>query len=116
VSNVKKHLPSFKLQPNLLNIRVNSSFIKTYKKIKNKKGMDFVIVEKPKSQQMLAVVLARLMGKKFVWIQRFENPPVADFLEKLLIAQADKVVISSKKEFNKLQEIGVKKNRIHYQK
>ncbi|MDP2632982.1 MAG: hypothetical protein Q8P25_04660 [Candidatus Curtissbacteria bacterium] len=115
MSNVKKLQPSFKLHPNLLNIKASSSFTKTYRKINGSKNIDFIFVQKPKSEQMFAVILSRLMGKKFMWIQNFENPPVANFLGKLLLAQADKVIVSSKGDFNKLKGFGVQKSKIHYQ-
>lgn len=116
MSNVKKLQPSFKLHTNLLSVGANSSFKKTYQKIKKSKNIDFVFIQKPKSEQMFAVVLSRLMGKKFMWIQNFQNPPIANFAEKLLLAQADKVIVSSKKDFNNLKGFGVEKSKIRYQK
>ncbi len=116
MSNVKKLTPSFKLRTNLLNIKAHYSFSKTYLKIKNSNKVDFVMVHKPFSSQMLAVILNRLSGKKFVWVQNFQNPPVANFLEKLLLAQADKIMVSSKGDFYKLKSFGVAKGKVHYQK
>lgn len=95
---------------NLLVIRANTKFGRTLKKIKKSKK-EFVFVEKPKLHQMLAVILARLLGQKFLWIQNFENPPVPNFLTRLLLNQSDEIIVSSRKEAAKLKSFGIDKPR-----
>ena len=116
MSNVKTLSPSFKLHPHLLTIGANYSFTKTYRKISTTKNADFIFVKKPKSEQMLAVVFNRLMGKKFMWIQNFENPPVPTLIAKFLVSQADRIIVSSKKDIAKLKNFGVDSSKIRYQK
>lgn len=95
---------------NLLIIRSNTNFGKTLKKIK-KSNKEFVFIEKPKSRQMLAVITARLTGQKFLWIQNFENPPVPNFLTRLLLNQSDEIIVASRKEAAKLKALGIDKPR-----
>ncbi|MBI3341676.1 hypothetical protein HY024_00980 [Candidatus Curtissbacteria bacterium] len=61
---------------------------------------------------MAAVLAHKLLGRKFVWIQKFENPPIADLWEKLLVAQADRIIVSSRKDYNKLRRFGVKMSKV----
>ena len=94
------------------------SFGKTFKKIFIEKDLDFVVVKKPSIAQMTAVIANRILGKKFFWIQHFENPPIANIVAKSLIAQADRLHVNSKKDANRLISFGIPKRKIllHYQK
>lgn len=65
---------------------------------------------------MTAVLMARLMGKKFLWIQGFTNPPKPNFLSRLLLSQADKIIVKSKSVADKLTAFGIDKTKIRYQK
>lgn len=61
---------------------------------------------------MSAVLLLKIFGKKFFWIQTFDNPPPPNFATKLLISQADKIVIKELKLAKKLINFGVDKSKI----
>lgn len=74
--------------------------------------MDFVWVEKAQAKQMAAVMAAKLLGKKFLWVQSFSNPPVPNFFARLLLNQADTILVSSRKIAAKLHSLGVDKPKI----
>jgi len=116
VSNVKKsnHLKS--LRPNLLTIRQSTSFGQIIKKTFKGKKVEFVWVEKPKLMQMTAVLFSRLFGKKFVWIQEFENPPKANFITRFILTQCDQIMVKNRKDAIKLKSFGVKSGRVHLDK
>ena len=95
---------------NLLIIKANTTFGKTFKKIR-KSRKEFLLVEKPNPIQMLAVLMLRLSGQKFLWIQNFENPPTPSFFSRLLLNQADEIFVSSRKEAAKLKTLGIEKPR-----
>ena len=111
VYNVK-NLNQLLSSHNLLIIKERTSFNKIFAKINKYPKRDFVYVEKPKVSQMAAVLLLRLLGKKFFWIQRFENPPTPNFLCQLLLNQSDEILISYPKEASKLKNFGIDKPRI----
>lgn len=113
MSNVIKsnHLKS--LRPNLLTIRQSTPFGQIIKKLHKGKKVEFVWVEKPKTKQMIAVLLSRLYGKKFVWIQEFENPPKANFLTRFILTQCDQIIVKNRKDAIKLKSFGVKTGRVH---
>lgn len=113
VNNPKLALTS---KTNLLLIRPRHSFSQIFQKIKNSKKRDMVFVEKAKSDQMAAVILSRLLGRKFFWAQGFSNPPIPNFLTKLLLTQADKVIVKSKADGNKLKALGIETAKIRYVK
>jgi len=111
VENVKK--TSLVLSSkNVLAIRANTSFKKILKKIHNNKKADYILMEKARPTQMAAILASRLMGKKFIWAQNFSNPPIPSFLTKLLLNQADIVIVSSKKMAAKLHAFGIDKPKI----
>lgn len=110
-----KNSTALALRTNLLKIKVKTSLTKTIKLIRFKKP-DYLIIEKPQVSQMAAVLLWRLAGKKFIWTVNFQNPPQPSFFSKLLIAQADKVITTSKRDLNKLISWGVAKSKIRYQR
>ena len=103
-------------ESNLITIKGLTTFGQTFKKIKNSKKVDFVHVTKPVVSQMAAVISLRLLGRKFFWIQGFENPPTATFLTRLLLTQADRIIVTTKVDLNKLKSFGVEKSKIRYQK
>lgn len=97
---------------NLLTIKGSPTFAKTFSKIIKSKNIDFVWVQKPYLAQMAAVVVTRLMGKKFLWIQSFSNPPEPSFISRLLLNQADEILVQSRSMGVKLKKFGVDKPRI----
>ena len=101
---------------NLLIIKGSTPFAQTFRKISKKRNSDLVWVKKPIVGQMAAVLLARLTGKKFIWIQYFSNPPTPNFLARILLSQADRIIVSSKKDVVRLKNFGVAKTKIRYQK
>lgn len=113
---VKLHKPLRKLRPNLLQIKEQTSFKQTYLAIKSDKQIDIIWIKKPRALQMSAVLVQKLLGRKFFWVQGFENPPVPTLWAKLLIAQADRIVVTSRRDFNKLKRFGVKINKIRIEK
>ena len=115
MSNVKKLTPYFSSK-NVLTIRTNTSFKKILKKISHNKKADVVLLEKSNPTQMSAVVISRLSGKKFLWIQNFSNPPVPGFYTKLLLNQADTILVKSKKMAAKLHGFGIDKPKIRIKK
>gem|GEM_PF-2573952 len=94
--------------PKVLTIKEHTSFGQTLKRIKNRKRFDFIWVQKPKPEQMAAVLLSRLSGKKFFWIQGFENPPVPKFVTRLLMQQSDRIIVASTHYRYKLWRLGIK--------
>ena len=108
--NVKFLNSIFTSKNSLLIIKANTTFKKTFKKIR-KSRKEFLLVEKPKPIQMLAVLIIRLLGQKFLWIQNFENPPTPSFFTRLLLNQADEIFVSSRKEAAKLKTLGIEKPR-----
>ena len=95
----------------MLIITAKATFKKTFQKIK-KSPKEFVWVEKPIVSQMAAALLIRLIGKKFLWIQNFENPPVPNFFARLLLNQADEIMVDSRRMAAKLKSLGVEKPKI----
>jgi len=112
VSYVKYFNQIIKLHPNLLTIKAKTSFTATFSKISKAKKLDLVVLQKPKSRQMSAVILTRILGKKFLWIQHWQNPPVPNFVSKILVAQADKIIASSYNEAEKLKSFGINRYKI----
>jgi len=112
VSYVKYLKKLESIHPHLLTIRTKSSFGKTFKKIYKSKSSQFVFVEKPKTQQMAAILLSKIIGKKFFWIQMFDNPPAPNFSTRLLLSQADKIIVRQKKFAQKLVSFGIDKSKI----
>lgn len=110
--DVKKlnHLLNF--SQNLLIVKEHTSFKKIFRKVKHDKKKDFVFVVKPKASQMAAMVLARLSGKNFYWIQNFSNPPKPSLLARLLLNQANTILVKSKKAAAGLRGQGVDKPKI----
>jgi len=104
------------LRPYLSTIKAKTSFSKTLSKITSSKHKDFVWVRQPKINQMIAVLLARLLGKKFFWIQNFTNPPSPNFFTRLLLTQADRIMVNSQKLANKLKLLGIDKSKIKVQR
>lgn len=102
----------FNSKASLLRIKANSSFAKTLKKVFKSKKADFVWVEKPKPLQMSAVLLNKIIGKKIFWIQSFSNPPVPNFFARLLLNQADEILVESRRIAAKLKSLGVEKPKI----
>lgn len=98
----------------ILKIKEQTSFGQTFQKIKKVKNADFVLIEKAKSPQMLAALILKLAGRKFFWIQNFSNPPVPSLLAKMLISQADNIIVDSKRDFYKLKSFGIKSAKIIY--
>lgn len=102
----------FASKSNLLTIGENSTFGQTIKKIYKAKNADFVLVKKTRTLPMAAVMAARLAGKKFLWVQNFANPPAPNFLSKLLITQADRVLVTTRRDAKKLKTFGVDSAKI----
>jgi len=109
VKNLNKILS---LNPHLLKIAPHNSFGQIIRKINKSKKLEFVFVKKPSSVQMLAVILARIFGKKIFWIQNFENPPVPNFFSRLLLPETDLILVQNRKQANKLKSFGIKKSKI----
>lgn len=106
---------SLKLHSNLLKIKDDTTLAQTLKQIRVKTP-DYIILEKPNASQMTAVLISRLAGKNFVWIQGFGNPPTPNILTKLLLTQADRIVAKNKKDIRKLIDLGIKKSKIKLQR
>lgn len=111
VNDVKKQLPVKNQSTHLLTIKEHYSFTKTLKKIHDTK-YDFVLITKPRPSQMSAILLNRLMGKKFYWLQSFQNPPIPNMFTKLLLSQADRIIVKDRKDMFKLYKFGIKKNKV----
>ncbi|MEK9146701.1 MAG: hypothetical protein AAB639_00720, partial [Patescibacteria group bacterium] len=115
VSYVKTPTIISKLRSTFLVMKDKKSLASTLKLIKSK-NPDYLIIEKPHASQMAAALLLRLAGKKFIWIQNFQNPPVPNFFSKILLAQADKIIVANLGDLNKLKSWGIKKSKIHTQR
>ena len=61
---------------------------------------------------MTAVLLLKILGRKFFWVQNFSNPPVPNFFARLLISQADRIMVKDKKEASQLKSLGIEKSKI----
>jgi hypothetical protein len=113
----EKILTGFKtLKPHFLIFGAKTSFGQIFKNIFKSKKIEIVWLKKPKKNQMAAVLIARILGKKFFWMQSFANPPVPDFDTKLLLTQPDRLLVADYKEAKKLQSFGVQKDKIKIQK
>lgn len=110
VTNQKLFLAA---HPKVLTIKEHTSFGQTFKKIRKSKNTDFVLLEKPKGRQMIAALILKMAGRKFFWVQNFSNPPIPNLFAKMLISQADKILVKDKKNFFKLKSYGVKTSKIH---
>lgn len=97
---------------NTLTLGASTSFRKILEKLNKSTNVEAVWVKKPDSSKMAAVILARLSGKKFIWIQGFSNPPVPTFITRLMLNQSDIIVVSSQKYIKKLKNFGVDKPKI----
>lgn len=115
MENVKKNTTILSSK-NVLRLGRNTSFKKIIKKIHKNKKADVVWLEKPNPIQMTAVLVSQLMGKKFLWVQNFENPPVPGFTTKLLLNQTDIIYVKSRKLASKLHNFGVDKPKIRIKK
>ena len=109
---VKKSKRVSTLKVKVLNISARSSFGQTFKKITASKNISFVWLAKPRINQMTAVLLLKILGKKFFWVQNFSNPPVPNFFARLLISQADRIMVKDKKEKDQLKSFGIEKSKI----
>ncbi len=98
----------------LLTIRASTSFRQTINKIKKAKQIDFIVVEKPKPAQMAAILITRLSGHKFFWVQNFQNPPVPSLATKILLNQADRIVVANKTNYTKAIKLGLDKKKIRF--
>ncbi|MBI2012781.1 hypothetical protein HYS90_02530 [Candidatus Curtissbacteria bacterium] len=112
MSNEKFLRQILSAKPRILTIREKISFGQTLSKIANCKNIDFILVQKPKAQQMTAVLAARIIGKKFVWIQNFANPPAPNFFSRLLISQTDRIMVKKKKDRDALISFGISPSKI----
>lgn len=101
---------------NTLTLGASTSFKKILDKLNKSKHYEAVLVKKPSASQMAAVILARLSGKKFIWIQSFSNPPVPSFISRLMLNQADIIIVTKRENIKKLKSLGVDKPRIKFQK
>ena len=61
---------------------------------------------------MTAVLLLKILGRKFFWVQNYKNPPVPNFFARLLISQADRILVKDKKEAGQLKSLGIEKSKI----
>lgn len=116
VPYVKNFKPILAAHSNILTIKEHTSFGQTYQKIKRSKNADFVLLEKPESKQMLAALLLKIAGRKFFWLQNFSNPPIPSLITKLLVAQADSIMVNDKKDYYKLKSFGINSTKIKYKK
>jgi len=101
-----------KLKPHLLSISPKTSFGKIFRKIKKSKDIEIVWVKKATYSQMAAVLTSRLIGKKFLWIQNFANPPVPNLITRFLLTQTDRIIVISKKDASRLKTFGIEKSKI----
>ncbi len=104
------------LHPSLTIIGPRVTFGKIFRKINRAKNCEFVWVKKARTDQMTAVLILKIIGKKFLWIQSFENPPAPTFITKLLLSQADRIIVDSRKDANKLKSFGINKSNIRLQR
>ena len=99
-------------RPRILKIREQTSFGQTAKKIRNTKNIDYLLIERANIAQMTTALLFRLFNSKFIWIQGFTNPPAPNFLARLLLSQADHILVNSYYLAKKLQALGIDKSKI----
>ena len=109
---VKKSKRVSTLKFKVSTISPRSSFGQTFKKIITSKNIGFVWLNKPKINQMTAVLLLKILGRKFFWVQNYKNPPAPNFLARLLISQADRILVKDKKEKAQLESLGIEKSKI----
>ena len=115
MKNVK--LPDNVLKPQkMLTVSANAPFNKIITRLAKTKGFDAIWIKKPNATQMIATILMRLSGKKFLWIQSFSNPPASSFITRLMLNQTDIIITSSKKDINKLKNFGIDKPKIKINK
>jgi len=112
VAYVKKSKRVSTLKFKVSTIPPRSSFGRTFKKITASKNISFVWLAKPKINQMTAVLLLKISGRKFFWVQNYKNPPVPNFFARLLISQADRIMVKDKKEKDQLKSFGIEKSKI----
>jgi len=112
VYDVKTFETILKLRSHLLTIKAHTPLIQTITRIKKSKNKDFVFVEKAQIAQMVGVLITRLYGKRFIWIQGFSNPPSPGFIERLLLSQADKILTENERDVKKLKNFGLEKSKI----
>ena len=112
MADVKKSERASVLKFKVSTIPLRSSFGQTFKKIISSKNIGFVWLTKPKINQMTAVLLLKILGRKFFWVQNFSNPPVPNFFARLLISQADRIMVKSNKEAGQLQSFGISRSKI----
>ena len=113
---VKTQHPVLKLRPHLLQIKEHTTFGQTFNIIRKEKQLDIVWVKKPLPAQMSAVLLHKLTGRKFHWIQNFENPPIANTWSKILIPQADRIIVTNRRDYNKLKKYGIRVSKVRLEK
>ena len=111
VTNQKLFLAA---RPKILTIKEHTSFGQTFKKIRKSSNADFIVMEKPQNPQMLAALILKIAGRKFFWVQNFSNPPVPNLFTKILISQADRILVKDKKNFFKLKSYGINTTKIHF--
>jgi len=112
VAYVKKSERASVLKFKVSTIPPRSSFGQTFKKIITSKNIGFVWLNRPKINQMTAVLLLKILGRKFFWVQNYKNPPVPNFFARLLISQADRILVKDKKEAGQLKSLGIEKSKI----
>ena len=101
---------------NTLTLGASTPFKKILDRLNKSKNVEAVWVKKPNAAQMAAVIMVRLTGKKFMWIQGFSNPPVPSFITRLMLNQADIIVVTKRENIKKLKSFGVDKPRIKFQR
>lgn len=101
---------------NTLTLGAITPFRKILEKLNKSKHFETVWVKKPNASQMAAVIIMRLSGKKFIWIQSFSNPPVPSFITRLMLNQADIIIVTKRESIKKLNILGVDKPRIKFQR
>jgi len=99
-------------QTNLLTIKERYSFNQIVEKFTKSKKRDFVFVLKPKPSQMAALLILKLAGHKFYWIQAFSNPPKPNIVSRLLMNQSDTILVKSRKVAASLRSLGVEKPKM----
>jgi len=109
-----KRASTFKFKVSIIPPR--SSFGQTFRKIITSKNIGFVWLNRPKINQMVAVLLLKILGRKFLWVQNYKNPPAANFFARLLISQADRILVKDKKEADQLGSFGISKSKIKINK
>src|SRR3989338_2329428 len=112
MQNVKKSPLALRFRQDLLQIKEHTTFAQTFRLIKKDKQLDVIWVKKPKASQMSAVLLRKLSGRKFQWVQNFENPPAANLWSKILISQADRIIVANRRDYNKIKGFGIRTQKI----